>query len=123
MYSAKRQFGNIGEDEVVKDLESKGYVIIARNYLQKWGEIDIVAEKKSELHFVEVKTVTYAGENGFRPEDNMHHDKLRRLQRTCQTFLAEHTRQYHDTDWQIDLACVYMEGDKPKKIEYLENII
>jgi putative endonuclease len=127
MYSAKRQFGNIGEEFVVKDLESKRYEIIARNYLKKWGEIDIVAFKNDILHFVEVKTVSWKGEGqqatGHRPEENMHVDKIRRLQRTAQTFLGEHTRIYHDTDWQIDLACVYLENDQVKKIEYIENII
>ena len=123
MYSIKRQFGNQGEDFVVKDLETKGFKIITRNYLKKWGEIDIVALKDGELHFIEVKSVTYIPSSDFRPEDNMHYDKLKRLQRTCQSFLAQHMRQYHDTDWQIDLACVYLENESLKKIEYIENII
>ncbi len=128
MYSSKRQFGNIGEDFVVKDLTARGYEIITRNYLKKWGEIDIVAYRNTNLHFIEVKTVTYVENPRFRAEENMTYDKIRKLQRTIQTFLGENTRQYHDTDWQIDLACVYLTTNQAgeselKKIEWMENVI
>ena len=127
MYSPKRQFGNLGEDLAIKDLESKGFEIKTRNYLKKWGEIDIVAfrpdTRGGRLHFIEVKTVTFIENSPFRPEDNVHYDKLRRLARTIDTFLLEHKKEYRETDWQIDVACVYIERDALKKIEYIENVI
>ena len=36
----------------------RGFKIIERNYLKKWGEIDIVAVKNRKYYFVEVKTVS-----------------------------------------------------------------
>ncbi len=54
----KQKIGQKGEDEACFYLEKKGYKVIERNYLKKWGEIDIVCKKNSKIHFVEVKTVS-----------------------------------------------------------------
>lgn len=48
--------GKTGEDFTVKYLESRGCVILERNYRRPGAEIDIIAELRGELHFVEVKT-------------------------------------------------------------------
>ncbi|TSC78484.1 MAG: putative endonuclease [Parcubacteria group bacterium Gr01-1014_29] len=57
MYSPTRNRGNIAEDLVAAYLESGGYKINARNYLKKWGEIDIVASKYEKIYFIEVKSL------------------------------------------------------------------
>lgn len=47
--------GEAAEDEVAKYLTSHGYKILERNWKNRWGEIDIIAEKDGCVHFVEVK--------------------------------------------------------------------
>lgn len=54
----KQKIGQIGEDCACEYLEKNSYKIIERNYLKKWGEIDIIAKKGSKIHFVEVKAVS-----------------------------------------------------------------
>src|SRR3989344_5693597 len=113
--SASQKTGEMGENIAVRFLMKQGYSILERNYTKKWGEIDIITEKEGKLHFVEVKSVSSTDANlrfaeGFgkaraladrretdavshgtnseyRPEDNMHPWKLKRLSRTIQTYL------------------------------------
>lgn len=54
--SKSREIGKFGEDVAVSFLRSKGYSIIDRNYHSRYGEIDIIAQEKNFLVFIEVKT-------------------------------------------------------------------
>lgn len=54
----KRKTGDLGEDIAERFLVKRGFKILERNYLRKWGEIDIIAKKGGKLCFVEVKTVS-----------------------------------------------------------------
>src|SRR3989344_5323418 len=123
----KRKLGDIGENIAYEFLKKRGFEIIERNYLRKWGEIDIVARKDGIMRFVEVKSaclparqVTH-GTSSYRPEDNMHPWKLKRLGRTIQTYLLH---KKLDCDWQLDLITVKMDMKTRKaRVEMIENII
>ncbi|MDD5409785.1 MAG: YraN family protein [Candidatus Omnitrophica bacterium] len=49
------EFGKQAESAAVKFLQGQGYKLIRRNYKTKFGEIDIIAEDKGVICFVEVK--------------------------------------------------------------------
>ena len=52
-----RQFGNFGEEIAVKYLQDNGYKILARNvHYSRFCELDIIAQYKKTIVFVEVKT-------------------------------------------------------------------
>ena len=53
-----RLLGAFGEQEAAKYLRSKGYKIMTANFKTYVGEIDIIAETKDNICFVEVKTRT-----------------------------------------------------------------
>jgi putative endonuclease len=125
------EIGVIGEHLAAKYLENKGFFIIDRNYRKKWGELDIIAQRNDRLHFVEVKTVSrksfgakFEQEiNNYRPEDNMHPWKLKRLGRAIQTYLLEKYRAKEPT-WQFDLICVFLDQEKRvAKVRLIENLI
>jgi putative endonuclease len=131
----KRSVGDTGEGVACRYLESKGYRVLERNYLRPWGEIDIIAEKPDrtgakKLYFVEVKSVSRENNaavthepGGFRPEENVHPAKLKRLHRAVQTYLLDH-KVPEATDWQIDVACVYLDFSTRKaKVEIIDNVI
>lgn len=116
----KQKVGGLGEDEAVQYLINKGYRIIERNHRQKWGEIDIVTiSPTGVLVFVEVKAM---GKNDFfKPEDNLTHSKLRKLQRTCQLYVGHRADLVREVGWQIDLVAVDFLGDNCNFRHY-ENI-
>jgi len=126
--TAKRNIGDIGESVACNYLEKKGDRVLERNYWKPWGEIDIVTERQNKLIFVEVKSVscesvTNISRGTVRPEENMHQGKLRRLHRAIQTYLLDH-KVPEDKEWQIDLACVYLDlVRKESKVDLLENIV
>src|SRR4030088_1364654 len=47
--------GKIGEDLACRELERRGYAIVARRYRRRGGELDIIARDGPTLVFVEVK--------------------------------------------------------------------
>ena len=116
----KRIIGDIGENIACDFLKRRDFEILEKNYLRKWGEIDIITKKSNIIHFIEVKTVTH-GTFGYRPEDNMHPWKLKRLSRAIQTYLLEKNL---DNDWQLDLVTVKMDQENHKaRVEIIENVI
>jgi putative endonuclease len=51
-----QNIGQKGEVFAKKFLQKQGYKIIASNYRNKLGEIDIIAEEKDTIVFIEVKS-------------------------------------------------------------------
>jgi len=128
--SERQKIGEIGENVAVKFLVKRGFSILDRNYTKKWGEIDIVAEKTDKIYFVEVKSVaretlsnvTHETMDQFKPEDNMHPWKLKRLARIIQTYLLD--KNLDDKEWQVNLLVVFLcLKDKNAKIKVVEDII
>jgi len=129
--TSKRILGDLGEDIACKFLVRKGFGVIERNYWRKWGEIDIIVKKDRKLHFIEVKTVSceiiddvsHETSDKYRPEDNMHEWKLKRLSRIIQTYLIDKNVSC-ETDWQFDVITVYIDQKRLiSKVFMLENVI
>lgn len=127
----KRKIGDIGEETCCSYLESKGFKIIARNYLKKWGEIDVIAAKGGILHFIEVKTVSRENVRDisretledYRPEENVHPWKLKRLSRTIQGYLLENKAEAEKL-WQLDIMAVFLDlKNKEARVRFMENIV
>ncbi len=124
------EVGKIGEDIASEWLKRGGYDIIERNYLKKFGEIDIVARETDFIHFVEVKTVSYetieeleyaVSHETYRPEENVHHYKVKRLKRVIEAWLFE--RKYKGVI-QIDIVTVRLVTDKKyARVKMIKNVI
>lgn len=55
MSHVRAALGKTGEDLACRELERRGYAIVARRYRRRGGELDIVARDGPTLVFVEVK--------------------------------------------------------------------
>ncbi len=117
--------GILGEDIATRFLQNQGFLILFRNYLKKWGEIDIVAKKGKKIYFIEVKAVSC--ENISRvtpmvnPAENIHKRKLGRMRRAIQSYLLEEKWEY---EWQVDALLVYLDlKNREARVETVEHII
>jgi|SRR3989338_2513870 len=120
--SDTQKTGEVGEGVAVTFLGKHGFEVLDRNYTRKWGEIDIVAKKDQKLYFIEVKSVSHVTE-GYRPEDNMHPWKMKRMSRTIQTYLLDKDID-EDIEWQCDLLVVYLDMQKRTgRVEVVSDII
>ena len=72
----RRYIGDIGEAYAARCLKKFGFRILEREYLCRHGEIDIIAMKNGQVHFVEVKTADT--NSPFYPESHLTVDKMRR---------------------------------------------
>ncbi len=54
----KKELGKKGEEVALRFLKKRGYRLIEKNYVCKMGEMDIIAQDKDTLVFIEVKTRT-----------------------------------------------------------------
>jgi len=126
----KNQIGAIGEAVVVSELQRKGFYIIDQNYLKPWGEIDVVARENDSLVFFEVKTVSYETKSDletsvtretWRPEDKIHYQKLRRLGRTIETWIAEHS---NTGNWRFVAAIVrIVPRERIARVYFVEDVV
>lgn len=129
------EIGKIGEEIAARFLQSKGLTIVDRNYWKPYGEIDIVAHGTNKTHFVEVKSVSYEtggigdpsvspwpGRHGttYRPEENVHPQKIRRLSRVVESYIISHGTG----KWQFDVIAVYIDPKAFKsKVKWLKDIV
>lgn len=122
------EIGLLGEAVAVEYLEKKGFSVKDKNYRKFYGEIDIVSKDSfGVLHFVEVKTVSRAIEEfdvpyeTYRPEENVHPQKIKRLLRVIEEYLVSHEI---DSEWQFDVIVVYLDTEKKMaKVKHLKDII
>ena len=85
----KQFIGTKAEDFAQKYLKDKGFMILKRNYLvHNVGEIDIIAEKDSDIHIVEVRTRLNIG---YYPDsvESVAGAKRKRIIRTAEHFVMD----------------------------------
>ena len=94
--------GRRGEAAAATYLEERGYRIRARRYRAVGGEIDLVAEEKDELVFVEVK----ASQRASRPEQRIDRAKRQRLTRAARHYIQHCTAA--DAVCRFDVLAVWL---------------
>lgn len=116
----KRLVGELGEIEAARYLRCHGYDIVSANFRCKFGEIDIIAEDKKYICFVEVKTRS----EGMRyaPSDAVNYGKRSRIISAAQIFLAKYDADYEmKRQPRFDIVEVYFENDEPVRLNHIEN--
>lgn len=82
--------GLLAEQLAVVLLRLKGFHILSRRYKTKWGEIDIVASKKNQIHFIEVKKRDSHAAGLF----SINQRQCDRIEKTALYYLAKSSKTY-----------------------------
>jgi putative endonuclease len=109
MSSKRVALGKTGEDLACRELERRGYAIVARRYRRHGGELDIVARDGAMLVFVEVKA--REGRAFGEPAEAITAIKRRRISRLA----GEYVVQHHLTDCpcRFDVVSICFDGGRP----------
>ena len=105
--------GTWGETQAADFLAHQGYQIVARNYRGVGGELDIVAQRKKTLVFVEVKQRSYAAFGG--PLAAVTKAKQQRIAKAAVQFIKTHPHMAYNAI-RFDVICI-LNGE----ITHLEN--
>lgn len=109
-----RFLGNKGEQLAVEYIKAQGFIILAQNYKKFFGEIDIIAQKKNIIAFIEVKS-------RINSLVSMHElipaIKQQKIIKVAQTFIFE-KKLSGDIIYRFDAALIDM---NTQAITYLPN--
>jgi putative endonuclease len=110
-----RQTGTLGESLAANYLEKQGYQTVARNFHNRFGEIDLIclSKDKQTLIFIEVKTKI--GHNFGSPEEMINRHKLEQVYRTSQIYLLNNP-VYKSISTRIDIIAVTLDSNNQVKI-------
>lgn len=122
MKNLNYQTGKFGEKLARDYLIKKGYQIVAANFHNRFGEIDIIAAKNRYLVFVEVKAKI--GETFGSPEEMADKYKIRRVQQMATVFLRDNpTLASKYPQYRIDAVCLVLDEDNNiTRFNHWENL-
>lgn len=114
--SYNKTTGREGEKLAEEYLVKRGYKILERNWGNKWGEIDLICERKNTLVFVEVKTKT--GEEFGSPEEMVNRRKLEKVERMATTYRPDFAGLRR-----LDVVAVVVNDDgSVRRIDHYEGV-
>jgi len=113
--------GKRGEELACALLKKRGYRILERNARGRYGEIDIVAQRKGCTAFVEVRTRT--GDGFGTPEESITKHKRDRMVTCALDYVARH-EDLHDAVWRIDVVAIEMDEEGHQtRAEHIESAV
>mgnify|MGYP002570648062 CR=1 FL=1 len=108
--------GRRGEQAAVDYLRRVGFAILERNWRSGRYELDIVARRWDELHFIEVKTRRAGGLT--TPEEAITPRKFASLRRAAEAYMAQHRVRLEP---QFDLAAVDLFPNGSLNVRFTER--
>jgi putative endonuclease len=113
---ARQAIGKMGEDLACRELERRGYAVLARRYRCRGGEIDIVARDGPTLVFVEVKA---RWSEAFGPgAEAVTALKRRRLVRLAAEYVVRH--RLGEVPCRFDVVSIWL-ADGRAVVEVFQN--
>ncbi len=108
--------GAYGEVVAARYLRDNGYTVLSANYRTRFGEIDIIAENRKFIAFVEVKTRTEGSLIGAALA--VDYGKQQRVAAAAKSYISKNGIKLQP---RFDVAEVYVDGLEVKDFNYIEN--
>ncbi len=118
MMTEKQQRGALGEQAAVEYLRQNGFMIVERNYRIGRSEVDIIASRYDELHFVEVKTRKAGSMTA--PEEALTEQKARALRRAASAYMAQHRSMLEP---RFSLIAIDVIGERVESLRFIEDAL
>jgi putative endonuclease len=116
MKQQNHALGQQAESMAALALVNKGYEILERNYQNRFGEIDIIAQDKKTLVFVEVKAKT--GIQFGTPEEMISSGKLQKIRRMGSLYMGDKVQACR-----IDVVAIVLNKlGQIQRLSHYENV-
>lgn len=109
--------GERGEALAWNFLRKRGYSLLEKNYRNRLGEIDVIAEKDGTLVFLEVKTRRH--HHFGLPEEAVDWKKRRKLAQLAQSFLQ--SKKMENRAARFDILSITWDGVGEPQFSLLED--
>ena len=123
IFPAKKQkdgrshnLGQRGEEAAAHFLEARGYKILERNFRCRAGEVDIIAEDKGELVFVEVKA--RSSRQYGNPAEAVTPRKQAQVSKAALCYLGD---KHPNRAARFDVVAVQFYGDRVTAVEIIRD--
>ena len=118
LFSDRNALAKWGEKRAQKFLKKQGCTTLAKNYLCKTGELDLVmTETDGAIIFVEVKT--RSTEDFAEPEDAITTSKKQRMSRAAQYFLNSYNIE--NRPCRFDVVTIKIDQMGRETVKHYEN--
>lgn len=114
----KQQRGALGEQAAIDYLRRQGFMIVERNFRIGYSEVDIIAQRYDELHFVEVKTRKVGSLT--KPEDAINERKVRTMRRVASAYMA---MRHISLEPRFSMVAIEVAGEEVINLRFIEDII
>ena len=118
MTFARIAVGKRGEDFAAAYLMARGFRVLARNFLTRYGEIDLVVARGTDLRFVEVKT-RMTHQYGY-PEEAVTRLKLHHLMRASEIWLSKSRQAWKR--YQMDVIAIDLSKANQVETSWIEGV-
>lgn len=104
MKSHNKIIGKIGETIAIEFLHKKGFKIIEKNFISKYGEIDIICLKNDCYYFFEVKT--RLNDEHIKPFESVNIVKIKKILITVKYFFYKYQKYNYDKDQKLKIISI-----------------
>lgn len=115
--NALQELGKRGEALAWNFLKKAGYTLLEKNFRTRFGEVDVIAEKKGTIVFLEIKTRT--SDRFGLPAEAVDWRKQQKLSRSAEAFLQ--ARRLENCPARFDILSILWNGVEEPRFSLIED--